>query len=197
MRAHKKSLILLVLLLLITVSLLYIGLTYSKYTADVSGEGATTVAQWSFEDDNDSMTMDISFDESYHASTLVANKIAPGTSGAFSIALNNANSEVGVDFTLEFGNASNIPQNLVFYRDSSFTTELDITQDTITGQLAAEDAVGVTVNIYWKWEYETLNGDDEDTADGLAAATLSIPVTITGVQVAPSTTAITSHVNAN
>ncbi len=195
MNKHVRSLLLLVLLLLISFSMLYIGITYSKYTAEAESEGVATVATWSFEADNASVSMNINFEDTYDASTLVANKIAPGTSGSFAIALVNTNSDVGVDFELEFGTATNIPTNLVFYKDSSYSEELDLANDTITGQLAAKDSVGVTINIYWKWEYETQDGDDDDTADGIAAADLSIPVTITGVQVAPSENPITSHVD--
>ena len=195
MEKHKKSLLILALLLVVAVSMLYIGTTYSKYTAEVSGNGTATVAKWSFEDDNEITTIDINLDETYDESTLVEGKIAPGTSGSFAIELNNENSEVGVDFEVALGSITDKPTNLKFYEDSSYTTEIVPGTDTITGQLEAEDATGLTVNIYWAWEYETANGDDEDTADGEAAATLTIPVTITGEQVEPSTTAITSHID--
>ena len=192
MKRHKRSIILLVLLLVVAISVFYIGLTYSKYTAEVEGEGTAKVAKWAFKDENDNATLDIDLTDTYDASTLVADRIAPGTSGSFKLELTNEHSEVGVDFTVKLETISDAPTNLKFYKDSSFTTELAQGTGTITGHLEAADSTGLEVPIYWKWEYETTDGDDDDTADGEAGAELTVPVTITGVQTQPSTTAITS-----
>ena len=200
MKRHKRSIILLVLLLVVAISVFYIGLTYSKYTAEVEGEGTATVAKWAFEGDNQDVELTINLAETYDASTLVADRIAPGTSGSFKLELSNKNSEVGVDFTVKLGTVTNAPTNLKFYKDSSYTTELAQGTGTITGHIIAKDTNKVEVPIYWKWNYETMSGDPAsstagdtaDTSDGEAGAELTVPVTITGVQTQPSTTAITS-----
>lgn len=198
----RNSLLLMVLLLLIGITALYVAGTYAKYTAEFSGTGTAQVAKWAFKSENESKTIDIDLTENYDPSTLVADRIAPGTSGSFDIALTNEDSEVGVDFTVSFGNVTNKPTNLKFYKDASFNNELDPANDTITGKLAAEDATGVTVKVYWKWLYETgavtngiATGDAADTTNGETPASLTVPMTIKGVQTAPSEKAITSHID--
>jgi len=196
---NKKSLTIIVLLVLVGLTSGYVASTYAKYTSTITGnEGEVTVAKWAFTTDNAAQTLTIDLDETYDATTLVNGKIAPGTSGSFNIELTNENTEVGVDFTIALDTITGKPTNLKFYKDSAHTTELTPGTSTITGQLAAEDATGLQVPIYWAWEYETnaiATNDPIDTTDGEAAATLTIGVTITGTQVAPSTTGITSHVN--
>lgn len=195
MKNHKRSILVLILLLLVAIATTYVGGTYAKYTESVSGNGTATVAKWDFTTDNAISNLTINFTETYNASTLIAGKIAPGTSGSFAISVKNTNTETGVDFTLTLGSVTNIPTNLKFYKDSTFTTQITPGTGTITGQLIAKDSTGLSVPIYWKWDYETSNGDANDTADGKAATELTIPITITGTQVAPSATAITSHIN--
>jgi len=195
---HKKSLLLLALLLLIVFTAIYIGITYSKYTAEVSGNGTATVAKWDFATDNAITTINVSLDQTPHASTLVSGKIAPGTSGSFQVHLSNSSSEVGADFTVSLGSITGKPTNLKFYKDSSYNTEITPGTTTITGQLAAGDSTGLDVPVYWKWDYYTSDSaDTNDTADGTAASAsgLTLPVTISGVQTQPSATAITSHIN--
>lgn len=201
-KKKRNSLLLMVLLLLIVITGLYVVGTYSKYTAEVSGNGNATVAKWDFENDNAITTINIDLEENYDETILSNNRIAPGTAGSFDINLVNTHSEVGVDFTVALGSVTNAPTNIKFYKDSSYTTELTPGTSTITGQLEAEDAVGKTVTIYWKWEYETgtvtdgiATGDSADTANGKSGSELTIPVTVKGIQIAPSTTAITSHIN--
>ena len=195
MKKHSRSSLVIILLMLVAIATAYVGSTYAKYTEDVSGNGTATVAKWDFTTDNAISNLTINFSQSYDASTLSAGKIAPGTSGSFAISVKNTNTETGVNFTIALGTVTNVPTNLKFYKDSTFNTQITPGNGTITGQLAAEDSTGLSVPIYWKWEYETTDGDDEDTTDGKAATELTIPITITGTQVPPSTTAITSHIN--
>ena len=202
-KKNKNAIILMALLTLVAVTAMYVASTYAKYTSEITGNnGTATVAKWAFSTDNATRTLTINLAETYDSTTLVANKIAPGTAGSFNVALVNTNSEVGVDWTIKLNSITNKPTNLKFYKDSSYTTELTPGTSTITGQLTAGNSTGLSVPIYWKWVYETgttphtAEGEDPaDTADGIAAKELTIGVDITGVQTAPSTTAITSHIN--
>lgn len=202
----KRSWILIVLLLLVGLTSGYVVSTYAKYTAEISRGGSATVAKWSFEGDNSTSTFNINLAENYDASTLVNDRIAPGTSGSFDIALVNTNSETGVNFTVKVGTVTAsgtggvVPANLKFYKDAAHTTEL--TASGITGQLTAGDSTGKTVTIYWQWAYETgtvtdgiATGDEADNTAGAAGSTLTVPVTVSGVQTTPNTTAITSHID--
>ena len=196
MNQKKKTLVVIVLLLLVGLTFGYVSSTYAKYTSTIDGNtGSATVAKWAFATDNAQKDLTIKFTESYHASTLVDGKIAPGTSGSFNIAVVNTNTETGVDFTVKLKSATNVPTNLKFYTDDTFSEELEIGTGTVTGQLIAGDSEGLSVPVYWKWEYETTDGDAVDTSDGEAAKEMSIVVELTGVQTLPSTNPIESHIN--
>lgn len=195
--SRKKAVIVLAILIMIAVTLSLVASTYARYTATVSRNGTVTVAKWAFSSDNSgSTTMNINFADTYHPSTLVANKIAPGTNGSFEISLSNANSEVGVEYTVSLGTVTNAPTNIKFYSDATYSTEITATTP-ITGKMKANETTAQSVKIYWAWPYQTgamtgtvAAGDAADTADGIAAKNLTVPVTITGVQVQPSATAI-------
>lgn len=189
-----------ILLLLLGITSGFVGGTIAKYTGEVSGTGAATVAHWAFETDNaSSSSFDVNISTTADETTLakINNKqrIAPGTEGSFAITITNPNSEVGVDFTVALDTISNIPDNLKFYKDLNHTIELVPGTGTITGQLAALDNVGIPVTIYWAWAYETTNGDQADTYAGTANdRDLTIGLTITGVQTEPGA-AIITHIN--
>lgn len=197
-KKKRSAVLLLVLLLLVAISASYIASTYAKYTSEIKdNNGTATVAKWAFDTDNAVQSLTINLAGTYDPTTLVANKIAPGTQGSFDIAVKNGTSEVGVDWTITLKDVTDKPKNLKFYKDSGFTTELTPGTSTITGQLIAGDSTGLTVPIYWKWAYETTEiatNDPIDTTDGEAAKTLTIGVDIKGVQTEPGA-AITSHIN--
>lgn len=189
-----------ILLLLLGITSGYVGGTIAKYTGEVTGSGAATVARWAFETDNTAVSsfnvnLSTTADETTLARVNGKQRIAPGTEGSFGITLTNPNSEVGVDFTVALDAIDNVPTNLKFYKDSAHTTELIPGIGTITGQLAAQDSTGVVVTIYWAWAYETENGDTADTNAGTANnRDLTIGLTITGVQTEPGS-AIATHIN--
>ena len=192
MNKKRNSLLVIVLLLLVGLTFGYVSSTYAKYTSKVdSGEGTAQVAKWAFEADNsgvaNALTIDLS--KTYDADTLIGDRIAPGTDGSFVINVKTTNTETGVDYTLKLKDVENVPTNLKFYKDSSYTEELTTT-GSITGTLAPKNSTGEDVTIYWKWLYETPAGseagDTADTTDGKAANTLTVTVELTGVQVQPA-----------
>ncbi len=197
-KSKKSAILLMVLLLLIAVTAMYVASTYAKYTSEITGNnGTATVAKWAFTTDNAVQTLTINLAGTYDATTLVNNKIAPGTTGSFNIALSNEHSEVGVNFSVKLNSITNKPTNLKFYKDSSYTTELTPGTSTITGQLVAGEKNFEGVPVYWRWEYETdaiATNDPKDTTDGESANSLTIGVDITGTQVQPGAK-ITTHID--
>ena len=173
-KEKKRKGLVIALLLLFGLTAGHIAATYAKYAGTFNGSGTVTVAKWAFESDNSSGNFNIDLDKTYDADTLVNGKIAPGTSGSFVIELSNANTEVGVDYTITFGSTTNKPTNLTFNGGG-----------TVTGTLKPGQT-GVTETITWEWPYETTNGDADDTTDGEAANTMTVNATITGVQVQPT-----------
>ena len=208
---RKKAIILMILLVMFGFVSTFVVKTYAKYTSKVSKGGTATVAKWSFASDNATSTFEVSLAKTYSSSTLANGKIAPGTEGSFNIALSNATTEVGVDWTIELKTISDMPTNLKFYKTRTgagtnespyvYSNEIvpgNATTGKVTGQLAAEDTTTLNVPIYWIWEYETASAgtnDPLDTTDGEAASALTIEVDVTGVQVQPGTTSITSHID--
>ncbi len=189
-KTNKNAVLVLVLLLLVAVSAMMVASTYAKYTAEVTGTGNAKVAKWAFQSENSSQDITITLDGTVDASTLVAQRIAPGTSGSFDIELSNKQSEVGVDFTIEFTGTENVPSNLVFKQG---TTTINPTNGTITGKIAQNGTL--TVPVSWEWPYYTdATNDEEDTSDGVAAKTMNINMKITGVQTQPGA-AITTGIN--
>ena len=108
-----------------------------------------------------------------------------GTEGAFSLKLTNKDTETGVDYSITFNETTGVPTNLKFYEDAAFQNEIDVATGKITGSLAAGDATGETVNFYWKWAYETANGDEADTTNGSNGGNLVLKAKITGTQQTP------------
>lgn len=205
---NKKSLLLVFAVLFATVATgALVSTTYAKYIASLGEKESTaTVAKWAFETDNASTTLSFALDKTYNKSTLVAGKIAPGTSGTFTINLSNANSEVGVDYTIVF-EGENLPTNLKLYSNESHTQELTENESTgkkqITGSLAPNATATTDVKVYWQWPYETeledvltttdvtdisiSTGDEYDTTDGTSASeSAKITATIYGVQTTPA-----------
>ena len=184
-KKDNKSILLIVLLVLVGLTSGYVSSTYAKYTSTIEKESTATIAKWSFDTENANTDLDMNFAKTYNPSTLVANRIAPGTEGAFSLKLTNKDTETGVDYSITFNETTGVPTNLKFYEDAAFQNEIDVATDKITGSLAAGDATGDTVNFYWKWAYETVNGDEADTTDGSAGGDLVLKAKITGTQQTP------------
>ena len=194
----KKSLVLIVLLLLVGLTSGYVSRTYAKYVKTLANAtGTTTVAKWDFKAGTNYGVFEITLPETVNATTLVADRIAPGTSGTFTIDLDNTGSEVGVDFTITFSTATGVPSNLVFKQNG---VTVDPTSQSITGYIAVGETLDVPLT--WEWAYETgtvtngiAAGDSADTTNGspeaVADRTMTVSAKITGIQVDPATATTT------
>lgn len=185
---NKKKVAPIVVLAAIAVTALGLAAAvYAKYVSSITKSGNATVAKWAFVSDNESSTLTCDLDKTYDATTLVGGKIAPGTSGYCEVELSNANTEVGVEYTISLpSTVANKPTNLKFYSDASHETEVT-SAAPITGTLAP-NATATSVKIYWMWPYVdgTDSYDTADTTDGTAAKTMTMEFTITGTQVQPN-----------
>lgn len=171
-----------VLLLLVGVSVRYVAGTYAKYTSQVSGSGTISVAKWAFPTDNASSSITLSLSPNPDVTSLVNDKIAPGTSGTFDLVLSNATSDVGVAFTVSFAGSTNLPQNLVLtYGGNSFNPS----SGTITGTIAQGDSITLQIGFSWPY-YTDATEDGEDTTDGIAATDLTLSAAIVGSQTNPT-----------
>lgn len=201
MNKNKKRNIILVfaLLMVVTISSSLVSGTYAKYTSQLNDStGTAEVAKWSFAEDNTLENLTFALTDTVDVSTLTNGKIAPGTSGKFDVKLVNTNSDVAVNFEITAKTIEDVPTNLKLYADEEHTKEFKA-GSPITGTLAAKDSTGVTATIYWAWDYEQAGaistGDVADTTDGIAAKTMTVTIGVTGTQMQPSATAVTSKIN--
>ena len=184
MKKQKKTVLAVFAILGIAIIGLAAGVV-AKYLSSVTGTGSATVAKWAFSTDNTGGTITCQLDQTYDPATLKAGKIAPGTSGKCPFLISNANSEVGVEFTIVPNSITNKPVNLVFYKDAAHTVSFNAA-NPITDTLAPGTTMDTPVYVYWEWPYETAGGNEDDTDAGESSNTMTITFDITGTQVRPT-----------
>ena len=155
--------------------------SYAYYRTTISGSITASITTWEFKANNSATSFNISLAPSQTTKTLNST-MAPGTSGSFTITLDNHNNGLPVNYTITFSNFQNIPANLKFCSDSeTCNTVTDITAAgySITGTLnAGQSALQKT--IYWKWP---LGDSSSVTADNAAAdKNVTFTATVVGQQ---------------
>ena len=189
---NKKFKIAIILIVAILLATLAISIAYSKYFTEVSGTGSITVAKWNFTVNGSSDTIGtiILGNTTDDNSNVADGVIAPGTSGSFAIELDITGTEVALDYTIEFENLEgDLPDNLKFYEDESYLTEIENLEDGFSGSFGVDDEKTKTITVYWVWEYETGSDDDTitsndelDTAAGENASNIKFDIVVTGTQ---------------
>lgn len=165
------------------------GYTYAKYLAQEKGTGGAEVANWSFEIAKDGQaTKTVNLASTVNKNTLVNGKIAPGTSGKFSITLDATGSDVAVDYLLAFINEKNKPQNIVFKYNDRTTKSLGEIGD-IKGNISIKGDKKTTIEIEWTWPYETGSTYEEkeknditDTNNGISPLDYTFEILAQGTQ---------------
>lgn len=195
MLLKKKTKIVLIVIVIAVILVSFIGgQAYAKYMSKVTGNGVGEIAQWRFKvNENEEKMQTISLKSNINNSTLVNNKIAPGTEGNFQIKIDATGSEVGVNYIIKFENESNKPTNLKFiYNEKTYNSLSELQQD-LTGIINANEQNKIkTLNIGWKWAYETgnnkqsiENNDLIDTKEAKQINDYTFNVIISGTQVMP------------
>lgn len=195
-RSNNTGVIIILVILLIAV--LAFGIwAWSKYTTTIDGNATATVAKWNFGTTTTLTDLDLArsngavvFDD---VNNIATDRIAPGTSGHFTVALDTTGTEVALQYTIDItGMETTKPTNLHFYSDSSCTQLIDTAGGARYSGYISQDDTDTTheVTIYWKWAYETeptATNDPIDTADGESATAngVTFDMTITGTQVNP------------
>ena len=170
------------------------GLTFSKYTNTIIGNGETEVAKWSFKvNDATEEFATIKLADTYDQETLIDGKIAPGVSGSFDLVIDATDAEVGVEYKVDFKDETNKPTNLKFTFDGKTLDEIEDFEEYFTDIINADDTNKVrTLTVNWEWPYETgvadeiAANDEVDTQDGLNASDYTFNVVVTGTQVVPT-----------
>lgn len=196
MKKSKKKIIVFALLLLILLfAMLLAGGSYSKYLTQVEGKGVLQVAKWAFLVNGQTANItNLNLAKTYHANTLLENRIAPGTRGSFNIEIDASGSEVGIDYEVVFANEQNKPQNLNFTYAGNTVSSIKALEEFLKGRIDANSEQKVkTMTIEWNWPYETgtlenekASTDAKDTEDGKNLSKYQFDIVITGKQVEPT-----------
>lgn len=192
----KSKKIILILAILIAIVLSFIGgQTFSKYITEVKGQGIAEVARWSFKVNGKSEEVQtINLASTCNNETLINNKIAPGTEGAFNIIIDGTGSDVGIEYNVKFENEMNKPQNLKFmYNEETYNSITEL-EDILTGVINANAENKVTtLTVNWEWEYETGENENEilandkiDTQNAQDITNYTFDIIVSGTQVMPN-----------
>ena len=100
LKKSKKIVFIVVAIMAILMSFVG-GQVYAKYMSKITGNGTADIASWSFKvNEKDEKMQTISLKSTINNSTLVNNKIAPGTKGDFQIKIDASGAEVGIDYKI-------------------------------------------------------------------------------------------------
>lgn len=196
MRLTKKRKIILVssILVLLLISF-FIGQAYAKYFTKLKGEGVAEVASWDFKVNGQKEQVEkINLNSTMNNESLIGNKIAPGTEGSFNIVIDATGTDVGINYNIDFSEESNKPTNLKFTYDEKEYNSIEELTDNLSGVINANDENKErTLNIKWKWDYETgetpeeiASNDEIDTKEAATLADYTFNVTVSGTQVQPN-----------
>lgn len=192
--SKKKKVVLLIIVLSAIILSFVGGNSYAKYMSKVTGQGTADIASWNFKvNESESSIQTISLNSTINNSTIVNNKIAPGTSGKFEIKLDASGSDVGIDYIIKFENESQKPTNLNFnYNEKNYKSLTDL-QQALIGTINANEQNKIrTLEIGWNWEYQTGNtlqekeaNDIIDTQNAKQMRNYTFDVIVSGTQVMP------------
>lgn len=195
MLLRKKRKIVLLVIAIVAILLSFAGgQAYAKYMSKVTGQGTADIASWNFKvNENEEKLQTIALKSTINNSTLVNNKIAPGTEGEFQIKLDATGSEVGISYIIKFENESQKPQNLKFIYNGNTYNSLTELQKELVGTINANNECKIkTLTIGWNWKYETGNSEKEiskndliDTQNAKQMSNYSFDVIVSGTQVMP------------
>lgn len=186
-RKINKKIILLAIIFIISVQM--IGITYAKYITSEKAIGEAEIAKWSFEIVKEGeQTKNVKLTNLVDKETLVNGKIAPGTSGEIIIDIDGSGSEVDMDYSVNFINEKNKPNNIVFTYGVSKAKSLS-EFDNIQGHIAHDEPQTRRILIEWVWEYETGKESEEitandiiDTQDGITLDEYTFDIVVTAAQ---------------
>ena len=197
-RSSMMARLVAVLAVVMMFTMCFVGGTFAKYTSRGTGTDSTRVAKWDIRvNGSEIATSDIfTFDlfQTITDSDLISAEtdiapadgsiIAPGTSGKFSIAIQNlshVNAKYSIDYTVT--NTDNIP---VEFSTNGTDWKTNINDLDVTN-VAIGLGTDTTVTVQWRWRFEADNvteGDNADTTLGKdGTATLEVSAKVTATQV--------------
>ena len=195
---RKYTILALVVFALIAV----IGGTYSRYSSTGTANATVGVAQWAVQlngTDISSASAVVTPSLTYAANdNVAANKLAPGRTATFDVELDPTGSEVAIDYTLKINTASitgitnassAISVSGAKYWVGTITGEGTNAAITSTDGVTISESLAdvqkkkkVTVRVTVTWDNAADANSVADTANGVTAADITIPVNVTAKQ---------------
>ncbi len=185
MKNNKKSIFIMITLMLVVVGSYFVAGTYAKYTSKVEGESNTSIAGWKWtigdsdlkdiiDNKSSKYTLNL-FDTITEADGtttedhVTSKNIAPGTAGKFTINIENK-SQVDATYAYNLSVTNTLGANIKWSTDGTTYTE-DIETLSKEATSIAKETGTDSATIYWKWVFtESDEQDANDTQVGLNAA---------------------------
>ena len=185
MKKNKKTVILVVALLLLGLAVGAVSVSYARYVSSASGTADAKVATWAVQVNDTNIVQNSTFalDGSYitwsDSEYIADGYIAPSRTGTFKINLDTTGSKVAVKYTIQIDSTA-----LDDYEQIKITkvNNQSVSGDSYSGIINLEDvdtALTIPVEITWTNDDST---NTSDTTIGSTVANLSIPVTVTAEQ---------------
>lgn len=181
MKGTKKSLFFMFALILVVMGTYLVAGTYAKYTSEIEGSSETSIAAWAWEINDLTLTKTTNTyelnlfetisdsDATLDETDVTDGLIAPGTSGKFDITIKN-NSEVNATYAYAFTIENPLNAKIQWSLDNQTWTK-NIADLDVTATNLAIGSEAVKKTIYWKWEFEENDEqNNSDTAVGFDAA---------------------------
>ena len=197
----KKKVINISIICILTLIATMIGIAYAKYVTTLHGKAEVKIASWSFKvNGQSSENFTINLADTRTGAQQQANVedgfVGPGTSGVFKIIIDGTGSEVSIEYDINMDidvqNNEKFPKNLIFYSDSEMENAIYHGDNSINlnGYILQSDTNKASEKmIYWRWDYETGQTEDEKNANDISDSewmgkNVSLNINVTGRQVA-------------
>ena len=166
MKKNKKIASIAILAILILLMVLA-GYTFARYYQSINaGSASASIARWSFGSGNTETAINLSEE-----------LIFPGSEGQFYIEVDATDSQVPVEYEIQFTNEKNIPRNMKF---SAVTTDekglskrvqtvdsLDELAEKLDGIIECQDGNQKRyITVYWNWDFNIKDTTLTDSEDG-------------------------------
>lgn len=193
----KNVVITMIILMIIALGAYFIANTYAKYSSTATGSGTVSVAKWAVKLNTEDITQEETFDLTFTQvknDNVVAGKIAPGTQMYADLVIDPAGSEVSMNYQLSLGDLSDTPVTVVKVVPCNVDAQGKVTEGkdalvadeggnykgtiSLKDQKALTSKEAVTVRVYVEWANADAN-NATDTATGIEAGSLTIPVDVT------------------
>lgn len=180
-----------VALLVIIITCFLLEIISSKTSKSLKIESEVPISKWSFTVNNKTEEIQkINLFES-NIDTNHESRLAPGTSGSFTIFLDATEAEVDLEYQIISVEEINKPHNLKFIFNEKEYDSFKQMEEVLSGTINVDDVEKTrTFQINWEWKYETGNTKEEidqndiiDTEDMNNIKNYNFVICVSGEQV--------------